>query len=195
MNTLDEELRRADPALRLRHDEAAEIIATAVHNFPPQTARKSLWWKDWRVTLPVGVVGVLSLTGAAIAVPLLLGDENGWVDIDARIPITYVTDSGVSVSCVAGVYVRSESGRTAEDELIAELLANGDWTDAGQEIYDYAVANPRLPQEGEEWTNDSPEVRDMISFQLAFSTVIRASLPGDFQGVLASTDTCTGPFR
>lgn len=200
VDTLDEELRRADPAAGLRRDDATALITAMASGLPSQPAWKGRWWKNWRITVPIGVVSVLALTGAAIAAPLVLavGEPDNWVEIDARIPITYETDSGVSVSCVYGLYVTSAAGRTAEDERLGEFLAKADWTGIGQEIYDYAIANPVTPQEGEVWSNDSPEVRDAISFKLAVTPVITDHVPADLLSNgsgWSSTDTCTGPFR
>lgn len=200
VDTLDEELRRADPAVGLRRDDATAIITAMASELPSQPAWKGRWWKNRRITVPIGVVSVLALTGAAIAAPLVLavGEPDNWVEIDARIPITYETDSGVSVSCVYGLYVTSATSRTAEDERLGEFLAKADWTGIGQEIYDYAIENPITPQEGEVWSNDSPEVRDAISFKLAVTPVITDHVPAHLLSNgsgWSSTDTCTGPFR
>jgi len=160
-----------------------------------EAVRRRPWWKNWKVMLPIGVVGVLALTGAGVAAaPLILADG---VELDARIPITYVTESGVTVNCVYGLIRNGENGRTAERERAAEFLANEDWSGVGQEIYDFAIAHPVTPQEGEVWTNDTPDVRDAISFKLAVIPVISSHLPADLREAgsqLASTDTCTGPF-
>lgn len=196
MEALDEELRQADPAARLQRERATSLIMAMAIELPSQPARKRPWWKHWRITLPVGVVGVLALTGATLAVPFVLGIDGESVDIDARIPIAYVTGSGVSVDCIYGVFVSSQSGRTEEDERVAEFLADEDWSGIGQEVYDYAIAHPRTPQAGEVWNDDSAELRDAVSFKLAMTAVITAHLPPEMQGAgWASTDTCTGPFR
>lgn len=198
MDTLDEELRQADPVIRLRREETATLVAAMADMLHAQPLSKTRWWKNWRIAVPVAAVGVMALTGAAVVAPLLLGDESGWVDLDARIPITYTTDSGVTVSCMYGLHVSSAAGRTAEDERLAEILASEDWTGIGQEIYDHAIANPIAPQEGEVWERDNPEVRDAISFKLAFTPVVSARLPADLRDAesgWSTTDTCTGPFR
>lgn len=196
VDMLDNDLKEADPAARLREDEVAPLILTIARALPSQAAQRRRWWKNWRITVPVGMVGVLALTGGAIAVPFILGDESGWVDMDASIPIEYVTESGVAVSCKLGVHVRSDNGRTAEDDRVAKFLAEEDWTGIGQEVYDHAIANPVSPQEGEVWTDDTPELRDGVSFKLALTTVVMSHLPPVMQGTgFASTDTCTGPFR
>ena len=201
MGTLDEELREADPAARLRRDEATAIMNAMAREIPSQPAAaptRRWWWKSWKIAVPVGAAAILALTGAAIATPLVLavGEPDNWVELDARIPITYETESGVSVSCMYGAYVRSGNDRTVEDERVAEFLAEENWTGVGQEVYDYAIAHPVTPKADEVWTNDSPEVRDTISFKLALASVITARLPPEMQGAgLASTDTCNGPFR
>lgn len=199
MDTLDEQLRAADPAARILPDETVPLIAAMTRQLPREAVRRRPWWKNWKVTLPIGVVGLLAVTGAGLAAPLILavGEPDNVVELDARIPITYVTDSGVTVNCVYGVYLNGPDGRSAEHERAAEFLANEDWTGVGQEIYDFALAHPVTPQEGEVWTNDTPEVRDAISFKLAVIPVISSHLPPDLREAgsqLSSTDTCTGPF-
>lgn len=199
MNTLDDHLRHADPALRLRRDVTDALLEDIADRLPAQKTRaRRRWWRDWRIALPIGVVSVVALSGAAIVAPLVLGVNGEWVELDARIPITYQTNSGVSVTCEYGLYVSSENGRTADDERLAAFFAREDWTTIGQEIYDFAIANPVEPREGEVWTNDSPETRDAISFKLAFYPVIQSRLPADLRGNgsgWSSTDTCTGPYR
>jgi hypothetical protein len=200
LGTLDEQLRAADPAARIRPDETVPLIAAMTAQLSREPVRRRSWWQNWKVTLPIGFVGVLAVTGAGIAAPLILavGEPGNEVELDARIPITYMTESGVTVNCVYGVYLTGGSGRTVDSERAAEFLANEDWTGVGQEIYDFAIAHPVTPQEGEVWTNDTPEVRDAISFKLAVVPVISSHLPAELREVgsqLASTDTCTGPFR
>ena len=200
MDNLDERLRAADQAARIRPDVAAALIADMTEQLPREAVRRRPWWMNWKVTLPIGVVGLLAVTGAAVAAPLILavGEPYKIVELDARIPITYVTESGTTVDCVYGIYLNGHGGRTAQQERAAGFLANEDWTGLGQEIYDFAIAHPSLPKEGEVWTNDTPGVRDAISFKLAVIPVISSRLPADLRAVgsqFVSTDTCTGPFR
>lgn len=196
MDVLDEELRQADPAVQLRRDDAASIIMAMAGELPSQKVPRPRWWRDWKIMVPVGVGAALALTGSAILAPLLIGVDGEWVDLDARIPIVYETETGLSVSCEYGVYVSSGDSRTAADQRAAEILASEDWTGVGQDVYDSAIANPHTPQQGEVWTNDTPELRDGIAFKLALTRVVTSRLPHDLQSVgMRSTDTCTGPFR
>ncbi|MFS0731891.1 hypothetical protein ABC304_07780 [Microbacterium sp. 1P10UB] len=196
MDELTERLDQADPATGLRRDEAAALIMAMVDELPADRMQRPRWWQNLRIMVPLGAVGALALTGAAIAVPLVIAVNGEHVDLDARVPIVYETETGVSVTCEYGVYVMSGDARTAEDERAAEILASEDWTGVGQDVYDSAIANPHVPQEGEIWANDSPELRDGVAFKLALTRVITSRLPPDLQGVgMGSTDTCTGPFR
>ncbi|WZH36713.1 MAG: hypothetical protein PIR02_18500 [Microbacterium enclense] len=194
---MDDELPRADPA---RHvdDVRAEAVVTriwdrvrATTSAPPR--------RRGRVVLPAGIAVVALSTGAALAAPIWLGvgQEATPVDPDARIPITYTTRSGVTVHCVWAVRV-GDADRTAQDARIGRALAQTDWEGVGQEIYDRAIANPRGPQPGEVWTNDTPEVRDSLSFRIAVTPVIERRLPPEIVALKpswASTSDCTGPYR
>lgn len=136
--------------------------------------------------------------GSSRVRPIVLGIDGHDVDLDATIPITYVTTAGVIVECVYAVHLGSTDGRTPDVERAAELFAERDWTGIGQEIHDWALAHPVTPGQGEEWTNDTPELRDQISFRLAVSPVLMSKLPADLQdsGIgFAGTSTCSGQLR
>ncbi|WP_148272775.1 hypothetical protein [Microbacterium testaceum] len=160
---------------------------------PPSRPRRR------RLVLPLTLAVIALSTGAALAAPIWLGvgEDATRVDPDAQIPITYTTLSGVKVDCVWAVRV-GEDQRSAADDRVARALAQTDWEGIGQEIYDYAIANPRGPQPGEVWTNDTPEVRDALAFRIAVTPIIERRLPAEIRALepgWASTSTCTGPFR
>lgn len=126
-----------------------------------------------------------------------IGEQGTVVEPDARIPITYTTLSGTEVSCSYLVYL-GDDVRTTRDSEIGAVLGETDWTGVGQDIYDYAISNPRGPVDDETWTNDSPETRDAHSFMLALLPTIEGRLPVDLQGEVGTwrmTSTCKGPFR
>lgn len=194
METLNDDLRRADPARHLRDDDLEEVLARA--DIPADGEPRRVWWKKRRIAIPLFVWAAAALTGGAIVTPLVLGVGDEWVDLDARIPVTYTTQSGISVSCEYGVYASSEDGRTPEAERVGEILATADWTGFGQEVYDHSLAHPIVPREGDVWTNDTPETRDTISFKLALTAVVTSRIPLELRAVgIAGTDTCAGPFR
>lgn len=197
MTDLDDRMKKADPAHGLTDANLLpQILAMwerAQSTSPsPQRRRK------WRIAIPVIAVALVA-TGAAVAVPTVLGigEQNTIVDPDVQIPISYETASGTTVSCAYALYL-GDDVRTPDDEHVATVLAGTDWTGLGQDIHDYAVSNPRVPQDGEVWTSDSVEMRDAISFKLAVVPMIERRLPSDLQGVVEvwrTASTCKGPFR
>ena len=86
------------------------------------------WWKRRRAMIPLGMAGVLALTGAAVLVPLGLWVNDTKVELDAEIPIIYTTDTGVDVSCRFGIYFGDPANRTAADEQLADFVGiDPDW--------------------------------------------------------------------
>lgn len=196
MHSPDEELTAIDPARHLDDELAARLVNAAwVQAASSRPSRSSRY--DWRVRLPAGLAAVAVTTGAAIAVPVWLGINGIQVEPDAQIPINYTTLSGVEVSCTWAVHI-GDAERTPLEERVAEALAATNWDGVGQDIYEQAIANPRVPQPGETWAVDTQGTRDAISFKLAILPVVERRLPEALQGAASqwgSTDTCTGPFR
>ena len=96
--TLQSELASADPA---SGDEDAKL-RVLVHRLSTDAREASLagsaarmpWWKRRRAGIPLGIAGIVALTGAAVLVPLGLWINGTQVDLDAEIPIVYTTSSG-----------------------------------------------------------------------------------------------------
>ena len=145
------------------------------------------------------IVVALVATGAAIVfpIPTTMSIGGQTVEPDARIPISYTTASGMEVTCQYLVYL-GDDVRTTHDSEVGAVLGETDWTGVGQDIYDYAISHPAAPANGEEWTNDSPETRDLSSFIYAVQPVVEGRLPADLQGdvdIWRMTSTCEGPYR
>lgn len=148
--------------------------------------------------MPLAILGVAALTGAAVLIPLSLGINGIQVDLDAQIPIIYTTDNGIDVSCRYGIYFGDPASRTAADEELAEFVADHDWTGIGQRIYDDAIANPFVPGPNDDWEVDNQELRDNFSFTNALSRVIWEEIPADLMQDAQSaggTSDCTGKLR
>lgn len=198
MSDLDDQLKAVDPARDLEDSRVSPVVHTSwakVRSSRVELAPR----RNWKLLIPAGVVVAMVSTGAAIVAPFWfsIGEKNMQVEPDAQIPISYTTVSGAEVNCTYSVYVGADN-RTDAESSVATALADTDWTGVGQEIYDHAIANPRSPQPNEDWTEDSQETRDTISFKLSIVPVIEQRLPTELQGVAAqwrSTDTCNGPFR
>lgn len=192
MIDLDDRMNNADPAKGLSDANLSPTVLAMwerAQSASPSPSRR----RKWRVAIPVIAVALVT-TGAAVAVPRVLLSMG---EPDVQIPISYETASGTTVSCAYALYL-GDDVRTPEDEHVATVLAGTDWTGLGQDIHDYAVSNPRVPQDGEVWTSDSVEMRDAISFKLAVVPMIERRLPSDLQGVVEvwrMSDTCIGPFR
>lgn len=139
--------------------------------------RRSVW------LIPGAVVAAGALTaGATVFAP--------YFDPDVRIPIEYVTDTGVEITCTYALRVGSVVG--GENPELREWLTSQDWSGVGQRIYEDAVANPFIPGEDDkgEWTS---ELRDSVSFFDAMGQQISApdglAVFGD---EVAGTSDCTG---
>ena len=128
------------------------------------TAGRSSWWKRPRAMVPMGLVALVAVTGAAVLIPLQLGINGTHVELDAEIPIVYTTDTGVEVSCRFGIYFGDPADRSPADERLASFMNEHDWTGIGQRIYDEAIADPFVPGPNDEWEVDTPELRDQSSF-------------------------------
>lgn len=174
----DEEFTAIDPARHLDDESAARHVrATWVRASSSTSSHAS--HRRWRVLLPVGLAAVAVTTGAAIVVPIWMSvDGDTRVDPDAVIPISYTTLSGAQVHCTWAVYV-GEGDRTTDEIRVAVALDATNWDGVGQDIYEQALSNPRVPQPDETWTNDRAETRDMISFKLAVLPVVERRLPAE----------------
>lgn len=201
--TLQSELASADPAAG---DEDAKL-RVLVHRLSTDAREASLtgssarmpWWKRRRAGIPLGIAGIVALTGAAVLVPLGLWINGTQVDLDAEIPIVYTTDTGVDVSCRWGIYFGEPVNRSAADEKLAEFVENHDWTGIGQRIYEEAIANPFVPGPNDDWEVDNQELRDNFSFNNALNLVIWDEIPASLleqEGQSAgATSDCTGKLR
>jgi|GEM_PF-1851484 len=200
---LQSELALADPAAG---GEDAELHAL-VRRLSTDAREASLtgsatrmpWWKRRRAIGPIGIAGIVALTGAAVLVPLGLRINGTQVDLDAEIPIVYTTDTGVDVSCRWGIVFGDPVNRSAADERLAEFVENRDWTGIGQRIYEEAIANPFVPGPNDDWEVDNQELRDYSSFNNALNLVIWEEIPASLlaqEGQSAgATSDCTGKLR
>ncbi|UJP10343.1 hypothetical protein L2X99_01095 [Microbacterium sp. KUDC0406] len=159
--------------------------------------RRRHWWKRPRIVVPIAFGIAVLATGAAEYVPLMLGVNGTPVDVEVRIPIHYVTDSGVTIDCEEGLYVGDPAHRTAADEKLADFLKAQDWSGIGQEIYDKAIAEPFVPGPNDDWEVDTQELRDGFSFRNAESLIyerIPDELTPDGTSI-GGTGTCAGQLR
>lgn len=201
--TLLDELAAADPAVEGVEDE--ERVADIVRRMSVaarQTAIKEApsrgpWWRRRRAMIPLGIAGVVALTGAAVAFPLTIGVNGKTATLDVVIPITYTTDTGMEVSCSYGIYFGDPATRNDADERLAVFAQEHDWSGIGQRIYDEAIANPFVPGPDDDWEDDSPEIRDSFSFHRATELIwseIPAELRPEYHFAARAMD-CTGQLH
>ena len=179
---LTSDIASADPARgpeeARTHDLVRSMAVAARQRSMADAPRRPRWWKQRRTMIPLGIAGVLALTGAAIAIPLNLSINGIEVDLDVEIPIVYTTDTGVQVSCRYGMYFGDPVDRSEADEELAQFVADHDWTGIGQRIYDEAIANPFVPGPNDDWEVDTQEIRDDFSFNRALD-LIYAEIPDE----------------
>lgn len=135
------------------------------------------WWKRRRTMIPLGIAGIVALTGAALVIPLTMGINGMNVDPDALIPVVYTTDTGVDVSCRYGIYFGDPASRSEDDKRLAAFVADHDWTGIGQRIYDHAIANPFVPGKHGGLDVDTQQRRDEMSLSIAISYEIEEEIP------------------
>lgn len=199
--SMQSELASADPATggedAKLHALVRQLSASAREASLTTSPTPTPWWKRRRAMIPLGMAGVLALTGAAVLVPLGLWVNDTKVDLDAEIPIIYTTDTGVDVSCRFGIYFGDPANRSAADEQLADFVASHDWTGIGQRIYEQAIANPFVPGPDDDIQVDNQEVRDGFSFHRALD-LIWGEIPTELQQAGQSsggTSDCTGKLR
>lgn len=167
-------------ATRAALESLVDASRTEVMLSRAKRRRRSFW------LIPGAVVAAGALTaGAAVFAP--------YFDPDVRIPIEYVTDTGVEVSCTYALRVGSVVG--GENLELREWLTSQDWSGVGQRIYQDAVANPFIPGEDDEgeWT---AELVDSVSFFNAMGR--QTGVPEGltvFGDEIAGTSDCTGQLH
>lgn len=187
----------SDPEDPRLHQLVRELAVGAQEAATVKPAAHVPWWKRRRNTIPLSIAGVVALTGAAVVIPLNSWVDHQRVDLDVEIPIVYVTDSGVEVSCRYGIYFGRPAARSDADENLAEFVRNHDWTGIGQRIYDRAIDNPFTPGPGDDWENDSQELRDQASFIHATDLILE-EIPNELQetmNVSSATMDCKGQLH
>lgn len=204
--SLRAEIASANPVADVQDVELDELVRVmamqARATSRTESPRRKPWWKRRRIVIPLGVLGVAALTGAAVLIPFGLWINGTQVELDAEIPITYTTDNGIDISCRYGIYFGDPVNRTPADEQLAEFVETHDWTGIGQRIYDDAIANPFAPGADDNWDvdteADTQERRDTLTFILATSRVIWGEIPPELQQrneSTGSTSDCTGQLR
>lgn len=179
----------------------ASLITVATTDRSRATRMKTIaigrrWMPSRRGNVIAGALLVtgLVLTGATtVWFPALwAGPGMEKVDGDLILPVRYTTLSGESISCTYAAYLNPESGRTSLDKALS-TLQNQDWTSFGDDVKQYALANP-FTETGPEWASIDETQREKIAFdQAAAAIVIERSdglLPADT--AVLSTSDCSG---
>lgn len=184
--SLDDLLRGSTKSFEPSPTTAAALDAL-VEASRTEATRSGIRRRRRRLWLVPGIAvaaGVLT-AGTAVVAP--------YFDPDVRIPIEYVTDTGVEVACTYALRVGAVVG--GENADLRRWLTSQDWSGVGQRVYDDALANPFVPGANDEgdWTLD---VIDSMSFfqALGRQTAVPDELtrPGD---EIAGASDCTGQLR
>jgi len=196
-NSLLADIDAADPAVgendaelhvavrRMAYEARLAVLAEVVTQKP--------WWKRRRAIIPLGIAGVVALSGAALAVPLTMVVNGTQVQPDVDIPINYTTATGVHVSCRYDVYVGDPAHRSASDERLANFLHTHDWDGIGQRIYQRALDDPFVPSPDDHLEVNDQQTRDQFSFTRA-TNLIFEEMPREFRSAGGATD-CSGQLR
>ncbi|WP_322411010.1 hypothetical protein [Microbacterium invictum] len=204
-DSLQSRLAAADPVdtdVDARLNELVrDVVAATEAEATTASPSPAPWWKRRRITIPIGVAGVLALTGAAFVLPLdRFGVGGITVDADVVIPISYTTDTGVDVDCRYAIYYGDPTDRTESDERLAAFMVEQDWSGVGQRMYVRAIANPFVPGRDGGLQSDTQANRDQMSLSIAISDVIEEIIPDDLrdnrEGLIESSVTdCQGKLH
>lgn len=197
--TLDELLSSSTPWAPNDDERLRESVRLLVQNSRTEHVRKrSRRWRSALWLIPAVGLGGLALTAGALAV-------NGALFPDLPIPIEYVTDTGITISCTAEI--SGGSMFIANSNAVVKYFENRDTSEYGQQIYEHALvltgeveatpentppSNQWIPGEGN-WIEDEDFAfrMSMVDY-LIINTQIDLGLTGD--GGELSTD-CTGQLH
>ncbi|GAB3600446.1 hypothetical protein [Microbacterium tumbae] len=179
-----------DSAMSIAIAETATLARRASRRRP----RRRLTW-----IAPVAAVGALALTAGAVVV------SDSLVREELLIPISYTTQSGDTVDCVA--QITGGSLFTPFREEVIDYYRTHDFDGVGQRIYDYALvltgdrkaapgvlpeSSEWIPAEGERYADAQAFSFSLTSFLLT-DTGIALGLSGS--GGAELTSDCTGRLR
>lgn len=199
MTDLDQLIKRNDPAAGLTDftDQLISRMANAASTEVPTAGQRTPWWKKPRIVVPIVIGAAIMTTAGALVVPLALGINGMQVNVDARIPIHYTTETGVTVDCTYGIYIGDPANRTAANQTLANYLRAHDWSGIGEKVYHRAMANPFAPGPHDDWQVDTQQLRDQFSFNNALN-LIYDQIPTELmpKGMsTGGTTNCTGQLR
>lgn len=200
--SLKSQIAAADPARELNDAQTGALVRRmSVDAYQAASSNTAVSRVPWLRRRPgvalLAIGGALTLTGAAVAIPLTLWVGGTQVDLDAKIPIAYTTDTGVDVTCEYGIYFGNFENRSEADEQLARFVHEHDWSGIGQRIYDEAIANPFTPGAADDWDVDTQALRDRTSF-IEATDLIWNEIPVELQqGGQSSSATmnCTGQLH
>lgn len=199
MTDLDKLIKRNDPAAGFSDltDQLISQMANTAKSEASKVRQRTHWWTKPRLVVPIAIGAAIMSTAGAVIVPLALAVNGVPVDVDARIPIHYTTDTGVTVDCTYGIYVGDPAHRTAADQRLAQYLSTHIWSGIGEKVYRRAMANPFVPGPNDDWNVDTQQLRDQASFNNALS-LVSEQIPADTmtEGMsIGGTTNCTGQLR
>lgn len=167
---LDDLLADSRPGGLSSHPAIKHQLSELVAEAEPSSTRRVPFWKRKRFLLPAAAFLILATTAGAVVAM--------WVqDSDVAIPISYITDTGKTIECTFAISANSvyrddgsladNAANAAEVSALREFMQTNDWSDLGQQAYERATDDARVPPgDGV----DAP-------FNLAVSELIDEQLP------------------
>lgn len=144
---LDRLLLQARPEVSTAAQEEARKLARAMTSPPPRRPLRS----RRRFALPAGIAAAALLSGAGaltayqLSVPPFQTLEPGLARSHA-VPVEWRTDADTLVSCDAFLEFSDQDPR--QRDRINAMIAEGDWEDYGQKLYDALRAADKDVQTG-----------------------------------------------
>lgn len=196
--TIDELLSDSDPWAG--RDDAN--IRDGVQRLVQQTQADEINARSRRVRKGLWVIPVVGLGGLALTAGALVVDHALFPDLS--VPIEYVTDTDVTVSCTA--QIEGGSMFSANSGAVVKYFEDRDTSGYGQQIYEHALvltgdveptsantppSNSWIPGDGN-WLDDTDAFNMSLVDYLVINTQIDLDLSGD-GGWL--TSDCTGQLH
>ncbi len=141
---LDLLLTRARPQVPPAAEDEARRVARSITASAPQKTQRSRWRRGWVLPLAVGAVlltGAGTMLAQQLSLPPFQSLEPGLVRSIDGVPVSYRTEAGTLVSCLAFVEFRDLT--PAQEDQVNRMVTETDWEGYGQGMYEGLSAADR----------------------------------------------------